>query len=92
MSYSYHKSIELVFRSSTPNSEMIVDTYVLQNRNDCTKMLNDSIRSRMITRSLLDVSAVFTSQQFVFFDFRHKALKVEAVFAHFADTRKDTHF
>lgn len=70
---------------------MIVDTYVLQNRNDCTKMLNDSIRSRMITRSLLDVSAVFTSQQFVFFDFRHKALKVEAVFAHFADTRKDAH-
>ena len=46
----------------------------------------------MITQSLLDVSAVFTSQQFVFFNFRHKALKVEAVFAHFADTRKDAHF
>jgi len=64
---------------------MIVDTYVLQNRNDCLKMPNDVIRSRMITQSLLNVS-------FVFFNFRHKALKVEAVFAHFADTRKDAHF
>ena len=55
-------------------------------------MPNDVIRSRMITQSLLDVSTVFTSQQFVFFNFRHKVLKVEAVFAHFADTRKDAHF
>jgi len=71
---------------------MIADHYVPQNRNDCLKMSNDVIRSRMITLSLLDVSAVFTPKQFVFFDFHHKALKVEAVFAHFADTRKDAHF
>lgn len=71
---------------------MIADHYVPQNRNDCLKMSNDVIRSRMITQSLLDVSAVFTSRQFVFFNFRHKALKVEAVFAHFAHTRKDAHF
>lgn len=71
---------------------MIADRYVLQNRNDCLKMSNDVIRSRMITQSLLDVSAVFTSQQFVFFIFRHKVLKVEVDFIHFADMRKDAHF
>jgi len=46
----------------------------------------------MITQSLLDVSAVFTSRQFVFFNFRHKVLKVEVDFIHFADMRKDAHF
>ena len=71
---------------------MIADHYVPQNRNDCLKMSNDAIRSRMITQSLLDVSAVFPSQQFVFFNFRHKALRVEADFIHFADMRKDAHF
>ena len=46
----------------------------------------------MITQSLLDVSAVPTSKQFVFFNFRYKALKVEVDFIHFASTRKDAHF